>query len=120
VIEGPSVTFGCWLQTEDMDRVGSILGAWAGTAALVPKVRLGGSELSLDTASLEIYAFHLADAQGRRTVQVTGAIAGDLGSLRPRIEELHDEFKQAGFEVSTELEGCDADEESITEEFRLD
>lgn len=114
------VSFGYSVETEDIGAVGVVLGNWARTESLQPGEERGTKEIHFDSGGLSLYGFLDTLSNGPSAVVVTGSMVGDVGSARPKLEELRDAFEAAGLKVSgAEYMGCDAEEEPTTEEFRL-
>jgi hypothetical protein len=117
---GMQVSFGYSVQTEDAGAVGAILGKWAGTEPLRPSEGMGTQEIHFDSYWLSLYGFLDSQSNGPIAMVITGSMPGDVALVRPKLEALRDLFVAAGLPVGrAEYEGCDAEGNSITEEFRL-
>lgn len=119
MIEGPRVSFSAWVHTDDIARVGSVFGTWAGRDALEPEDGIATSEISLDEDDLELYGYEFTDAQGVRSIQVDGSLPGSAADARPRLEDLLGVLKELGGQVVVEYNELDEDGTPLSDEVRL-
>jgi hypothetical protein len=113
------VSFGITVWSAELARVAELLGQWAGGLPIRRKVRVSGEEIDFENDWFGLYGHLTSSADGTLSV-VTGSIAGNVDAIRPKLQQLHDLLKAAGFRAQTDYQGLDAEGESVTEEFHLE
>lgn len=114
-MEATTVSFGYQIETDDIARVGEIIGGWVGTSPLEPFSELGSWEISFDSDGVELYGV-VAHERGKPLLVVTGEMNGGIDVSLPKLEALGHQLAEAGFAYRADYIGRDANGEPVTEE----